>query len=161
AKGLIRVSLPVPTNADFHVISVQDPNNCPDTTANQLALFRRPLPSTNVKFLTTVMWDGRESFAGNSIEQNLKHQAMDATLGHAAGAASPSDAQLEAIVNFQMQNFTAQAADNAAGHLGAQGASGGAVPLAKQDFVLGINDPLGPNAAAFNRSAFTLFTAWG
>src|SRR5205085_1368336 len=52
-------------------------------------------------------------------------------------------------------------ADNAAGHLGAQGASGGAVPLAKQDFVLGINDPLGPNAAAFNRSAFTLFTAWG
>jgi len=56
-KGLIRISLAVPSNAGFEITSVQDPNNCPETTTQQPAMFRRPLPSTNLKFLATVMWD--------------------------------------------------------------------------------------------------------
>lgn len=162
-QGVIRVSLPVPLNADFHVTSVQDPYNCPQTTSNQLALFRRPLPATNVSFLTTVMWDGRESPAGLSLNDALKHQAMDATLGHAEGASSPSDADLQAIVDFEMANFTAQSHDNFAEQLRAQGAAGGPVPLSAQPFFVGINDPLGgnPTGAAFDPVAFTLFSAWG
>src|SRR3954465_15164827 len=74
-KGLIRVSLPVLPNADFSVIGISDPYSCPETTPTQLALFRRPLPSTNLPFLTTVMWDGRESLPGNSLVDNLRHQA--------------------------------------------------------------------------------------
>lgn len=161
-KGLIRVSLPVPATADFTVIAVEDPNACPETTANQLALFRRPLPATNLPFLTTVMLDGRESLPGASLNDDLKHQAMDATLGHAQGAQSPTDEQLQAIVDFEMANFTTQASDNSAGILNAQGANGGPVHFSKQPFYVGINDPLGgnPTGAAFNPVVFTLFSNW-
>lgn len=162
SKGLIRISIGVPGEADFSVIGISDPHNCPETTPTQLAMFRRPLPSTNLPFLTTVMSDGRESFAGNTLEQNLRHQAMDATLGHAQGAASPNDAQLQAIVDFEMANFTAQGSDNSAAYLGAQGANGGPKPLSAQKFYVGINDALGadPTGAPFNPVAFTLYQSW-
>jgi len=161
-KGLIRVSLPVPDNADFTVAAVADPHGCPETTANQLALFRRPLPATNVSFLTTVMWDGRESLAGKSLNDDLKHQAMDATLGHAQGAQSPTDAQLQSIADFQMASFTAQALDNRAGNLRDDGANGGPLPLSQQEFYVGINDVLGadPTGAVFNPVVFTLYEKW-
>src|SRR4051812_17010068 len=58
-KGLIRVSLPVPETAEFNVVSVANPYGCDDPSI--LSMYRRPLPSTNLRFLSTVMWDGRES----------------------------------------------------------------------------------------------------
>lgn len=161
-KGLIRVSLPVPASADFVVTEAADPNDCPETTTSQLALFRRPLPATNLPFLTTVMWDGRESPAGRSLTDDLAHQAIDATLGHAQATQPPTDAELQAIVGFETATFTAQVVDAAAGFLGASGARGGAVPLSRQTFFVGINDPLGgnPTGAAFDPVAFTLFARW-
>src|ERR1043165_5274013 len=48
SKGLIRISLPIPANAEFSIISVTDPYQCPETTTTQPALYRRPLPSTNL-----------------------------------------------------------------------------------------------------------------
>ena len=54
------MSLPVPANAEFSIIAINDPYQCPETTATQPALYRRPLPSTNLKFLNGIMWDGRE-----------------------------------------------------------------------------------------------------
>ena len=159
SKGVIRVSLPVPANADFSVIAVNDPHNCPETTPMQLALFRRPLPGTNLPFLTTVMWDGRESPAGRSLHDNLKQQALDATMGHAQASEAPTNAQLEAMVAVEEANFTAQAADNSAGLLNAQGAEGGAMRLSKEKFFAGINDPLGA-PGAFDPEAMTVFSKW-
>ena len=72
--GLIRMTLPVPANAEFSIIAINDPYQCPETTATQPALYRRPLPSTNLKFLNGIMWDGREP--------DLKTQAKDATTVH-------------------------------------------------------------------------------
>lgn len=162
SKGLIRVSIGVPSNAQFAVTNIADPHNCADTTAAGLALFRRPLPACNLPFLTTVMWDGRESFAGNSLEANLKHQAIDATLGHAQAAHAPSDDHVAEIVKFEMAIFTAQSADTKAGNLNAQGADGGPQKLSQEKFYTGINDPLGanPSGAGFNQAAFTLFNNW-
>src|SRR5882672_4993056 len=70
-KGLIRMSLPVPVNADFSVVSINDPYSFPETTTTRPALYRRPLPSTNLRFLNGIMWDGRNP--------NLKSQANTAT----------------------------------------------------------------------------------
>jgi cytochrome c peroxidase len=161
-KGLIRVSIGVPAGAQFSVIGIDDPHNCPETTAAGLALFRRPLPSTNLPFLSTVMWDGRESFKGKSLEFDLTDQAAGATLGHAQGTQRPTDAQLAEIVNFELANYTAQTFDEAAGNLESQGAAGGPVALSRQQFFVGINDPLGgnPTGADFNPVAFTLFDKW-
>src|SRR6185312_3958229 len=117
SKGLIRVSLPVPANAGFTLESVDDPYNC--ATAADLSLYRRPLPSTNLRFLSTVMWDGRETAPGQSIVNDLGTQATDATLGHAQAAVAPTAAQVKAIVDFEVALTTAQATDDAAGNLDA------------------------------------------
>ena len=160
-KGLIRVSIGVPAGAEFTVENISDPFGCHDTKPTGLALFRRPLPATNLQFLATVMWDGRESPAGRSLHDNLLSQAMDATTGHAQGL-PPNSAQLEEIVAFESAVSTAQTQDWNAGQLRAQGAQGGPQVLSKQEFYAGINDPLGgnPTGAPFDPNAMTLFQAW-
>ena len=164
SKGLIRIGLPVPANAEFEVSVVSDPYNCntnPTTgllspTSGIVSIYRRPLPSTNLGFLSTIMWDGREP--------SLFSQAVDATLGHAQANASPSTAQQQQIVNFENGLFTAQLLDNGAKNLDADGATGGPVSLQGQlaSFYIGINDPLGlnPTGAAFDPNIFNLFQAW-
>jgi cytochrome c peroxidase len=117
-------------------------------------VYRRPLPSTNLGFLSTVMWDGREP--------NLRSQALDATLGHAQAAQAPTSAQLDDIVSFETALFTAQSKNEGIGPLDSRGATGGPLALSQQNFFLGINDPLGgnPTNAAFNSNVFNLFDAW-
>src|SRR6266849_5458594 len=146
-RGLIRMALPMPANADFSIISITDPYQCPETTATQPALYRRPLPSTNLKFLNGIMWDGREP--------DLKTQAMDATMVHAQPTTPPTNAQLTQIVSLETSLFTAQSVDNLAGDLTAQGANGGPVFLSTQAFSPGIN-----TGAAFTPNAFTLYPNW-
>jgi cytochrome c peroxidase len=161
-KGLIRISLPVPPNAEFEVTHVRDPHHCAETTTQQLAMFRRPLPSTNLGFLSTVMWDGRENAPGKTISQDLLTQAKDATLGHAQATQAPTDQQLVQIVSFELALFTAQSSDQHAGRLDENGAQGGPENLATQPFHIGINDVLGadPAGTPFDPNAFTIFNSW-
>src|SRR5207248_8562560 len=72
-KGLIRVGIGVPANAEFELVGADDPYGY--ATSSELSLFRRPLPSTNLSFLATVMWDGRETFAGQPVSFDLSDQA--------------------------------------------------------------------------------------
>lgn len=60
SKGLIRVGIGIPVDAEFELVAVDDPYGY--ASASELSLFRRPLPATNLRFLSTVMWDGRETF---------------------------------------------------------------------------------------------------
>lgn len=167
-KGLIRISLAVPATAEFSVTQVRDPYACPETTSTQLALYRRPLPATNLDFLSAVMWDGRETVFGAipgkslNLTQALSNQAKDATLGHAQAAVSPTAEQVNEIVLFETALYTAQAFDRRAGDLDEDGALGGPRNLSKQNFYIGINDALGgdPTGAPFNSSAFNLYSAW-
>jgi len=154
-KGLIRVGIGVPSNAEFELVDVDDPYHY--ASASELSLFRRPLPSTNLNFLSAVMWDGRETFASQSIHFDLSDQANGATLGHAAATNPLTDAQRNAIVDFETSLYTAQAVDNAAGVLNAQLGTGGPLALSQQPFYLGINDAL---SSGFNARAFTLFDGW-
>lgn len=165
-KGLIRVSLPVLDTAAFSITQIQDPYNCPETTASQPALYRRPLPATNLDFLSAVMFDGRETIKNSSgtidLNASLTQQATDATLGHAQAAAPPTSQQLAQIVAFETALYTAQANDINAGNLSTQGGHGGAFSLSTQPFYLGINDSLGgdPTGAQFNPNVFTLYNKW-
>jgi cytochrome c peroxidase len=176
SRGLIRIALAVPSNAQFTVINVSNPYGCGDM--NTLSMYRRPLPATNLRFLSTVMWDGRESspqtgtqkitFATNpgDLLANLAHQAIDATNIHAQATTPPSAAQVQDIVNFETSLRTAQAIDFDAGALNANGALGGPGALAFQPFFVGINDSFppsfgfNPTGAAFSPVIFTLFNAW-
>ncbi len=161
-KGLIRVSIAVPSSADFAIQSIQDPYNCPETTPSTPALYRRPLPATNLGFLATVMWDGRETYSGNTMSANLAQQAIDATLGHAQASTPPSPEQVAEIVGFESALYTAQLFDHKAGMLNEAGAKGGPFHLSTQPFYLGINDVLGqdPTGAKFNPAVFDVYDGW-
>src|SRR5215470_9856851 len=68
-RGLIRIPIAVPANADYQVVSVNNPYGCSETDV--ISMYRRPLPTTNVRFLSTVMWDGRESTPITGTEKIL------------------------------------------------------------------------------------------
>src|SRR5688572_12905031 len=121
SKGLIRIGLPVPSGAEFTLESADDPYGY--ASATELSLFRRPLPSTNLAFLSTVMWDGRETFPGQNMRFNLMDQANAATIGHAEG--TPLDVRLLAdIADFEQRLFTAQVRDATTQSLSEAGADG-------------------------------------
>ncbi len=181
AKGLIRIGLPVPSaGLEFEITDVNDPYGCntnPTTgltgsTAGTVSVYRRPLPSANLGFLSTIMWDGREP--------SLFSQAIDATLTHAQASVTPTPLQQQQIVTFEgctqsdtaalCSNtplsagvFTAQIFDQALS-LSAGGANGGPIALSQQlpQFFIGMNDPLGqnPTGAAFSPEVFDLYSGW-
>lgn len=174
-RGLIRIVMQAPATAEFNVVSVSNPYGCSDT--GNLSVYRRPLPSTNLRFLSTLMWDGRESSTQTGTEKitfatnpsdllaDLAHQAVDATNTHAQASVPLTPQQQQAIVNFEMAMATAQAYDFRAGALNRNGANGGPVALGTsitQAFFVGINDPLGgnPYGIAFTPVIFDLFNAW-
>ena len=173
-NGLIRVTVTVPPHtAEFTLSTVHDPYHCALSTDSQgttVAVYRRPLPTTNLGFLSAVMFDGRETvvplnnpstFSAN-LQTDLAHQAVDATLGHAQASQAPSTAQVSAIVDFERGLITAQSSDDAAGLLSDDGAQGGPVQLAGEPYYPGINDPLGGNplGTPFDPASMTIFKRW-
>lgn len=177
AKGLIRVGLPMPANAEFSLIKADDPYNY--ASAKELSLFRRPLPSTNLKFIASVMWDGRETIVDAAshiclkdaqparcfapVDTDLLHQANSAVRGHAEAAQDLTAAEQRAIVDFEKSLFTAQVSSTVAGSLTEAGALGGPLQLSKEAFYFGINEPRAGDylsGALFNRNAMNLFGAW-
>lgn len=187
-RGVIRISLPAPTTtslpgapapAQFAVDSATDPYG--HGTTSTLSVFRRVLPSTNLKFLGSVMWDERETLRiprdntpgvvnrcqnPNSTTcfetpfiNNLKRQANGATTGHAEFAAGLTADEQQAIVDFEMSLFTAQEFDNSAKFLAAAKAKGGSTALSNVDYYFDINgatDPAGTNKL----TTMQVFTAW-
>ena len=101
-NGLIRIPLTLPANAQFTISLVHDPYGCaivPDPSGQPtVSVYRRPLPTTNLNFLSGVMFDGREtlvpltssaSFPAN-IVTDLTDQANSAITTHAQAALSIS-----------------------------------------------------------------------
>jgi len=161
-KGLIRIHLPIPANAEFDLVAVDDPYHF--ATAADMSLYRRPPPTTNLKFDSTIMWDGRENAAGQTIAQDLATQSNDAVLVHAQGKGL-TQAQRESIVNFETALASAQIFDRTAGDLRVAGAQGGPNQILAQPFHIGINDNFGDKQAdgriiPFNPVVFTIFDRW-
>jgi hypothetical protein len=174
SKGLIRVGVGIPLDAEFELVAVDDPYGY--ASAKELSLFRRPLPSTNLKFLSTVMWDGRETFKDPASQEcilgttncfasmhfNLADQSNSATTGHAQGQPI-SEAQRDAIVAFETGLFTAQVFDLQAGSLTAHGAQGGPEILSRQKFYFGMNDVVSNDyrtGELFSPAVFKLYNTW-
>jgi cytochrome c peroxidase len=159
-KGLIRIPLPVPANAEFTVLSADNPYGCADLAI--LSMYRRPLPSTNLRFVSALMWDGRESTVGHPVGQDLVTQALNAVVNHAEPSVPPTNDQLAAIVGFEAGLFTAQDVDTAAGQLDTPGGRGGPGVLSTQEFFVGINDPggLNPTGRPFTPNVFDIFRDW-
>jgi hypothetical protein len=179
-NGLIRIGLTVPPNStdpsapQFTITAVNDPYGCALTTDSHgvqtVSVYRRPLPTTNLGFLSAVMFDGRESFTlplnneknfGFNLNADLTQQAIDATLTHAQAGQAPSTAQLSDIVDFELALNSAQLFDFGAGDLSKK-AQGGAQFLSTQPYYPGINDSLGadPQGKQFTPNVFTIYTSF-
>jgi cytochrome c peroxidase len=157
-RGVIRIFLPYPPkNADgqaivpeFSLEVLRDPTGCLinknfglTSPTPVLSVYRRPLITGNLKFVTTIdpttgtplpndpftglpesgniMWDGREP--------TLESQATNATLIHAQALQPPTAQQVAEMVQFENSIFSAQSFDFAAHSLTALGATGGPVNL--------------------------------
>jgi cytochrome c peroxidase len=180
--GLIRIGIQLPPNQfsttppQYTITAVQDPYGCAMTTNPQgqttVSIYRRPLPTTNLGFLSAVMFDGRESFFDplNSeqtfqanLTADLTQQAIDATLIHAQGAQAPTQTQLADMVSLETELNSAQMIDFYAGNLyGQKGSYGGPQYLPSQPYYPGINDSLGgdPQGQQFNPNVFTIYSSW-
>jgi cytochrome c peroxidase len=163
-RGLIRMTMYAPGSAEFEVVNVRNAYGCTDRA--MLSMYRRPLPATNLRLLTSVMWDGRESapVTAEELEAALERQAANAATLHAQLARPLDERQKREIVDFELGLATAQDADTQAGALDGFGARGGATVLATQtiaSFSVGINDPgHGDPHAIQAENAFRLFDAW-
>ena len=114
SRGLFRIAMAVP------VISVRNPYGCNDMST--LSMYRRPLPATNLRFLSTVMFVGRESSSQTGTKKSptpriqaiccliwLTRQSMrqwPCAGGHASDTAASAG-----YVNFDTALRTAQAID--------------------------------------------------
>lgn len=135
--GNFRIFLPPPANPEWvSVTASYDPTGCElsyeygiNNRRNPVfSFYRRPLPATNVIYLTpggrgpvpNIMWDTREP--------SLTSQFIDATLVHAQASSAPSLTLADEGVSFQSGSFTAQSYDFLAGDLtgaDSSGATGG------------------------------------
>lgn len=156
-RAVVRIGLPMKDSFEFVLDRAEDPHGW--ASATQLSLFRRPLPTTNLRFIGAINWDGRSTPAADptNIRLGLKNQSNGATVNHAKAAAPISDAVREAIVDFETSITTAQIWDRLAFDLAAAGATGGPRPLLDQPFSIGMNSP---GTAGFTRQVFTVFDAW-
>jgi hypothetical protein len=101
-NGLLRIGIQVPPNstdpdaAQYTIAAVVDPYGCALATGSNgvqtASMYRRPLPTSNLGFLSAIMWDGRESYVNQlnvidtfpaNLNLDLTQQAIDATLTHA------------------------------------------------------------------------------
>jgi cytochrome c peroxidase len=184
-RGLIRVGIAVPANADYQVVSVYNQYGCNATDV--ISMYRRPLPTTNLPFLSAVMFDGRESSPAtgttkiiysnypSSLLNDLAHQSVDATVIHAQGDGTrPTAEEQQQIVDFETKIFTAQTRDRNAGELNEDGAKGGPRALSRQPFFITINSSVNflvpaleqpgglliPGDGQFTARIFNLYDKW-
>jgi cytochrome c peroxidase len=174
-KGLIRVGIGMPAGAEFDLVAADDPYGY--ASAGELSLFRRPLPAANLGFVTTVMWDGRETYLDASsktcilgtstcyaaMPYDFAQQAAHATLGHAQAKVGLSPGQQDAIVQFETSLYSAQLYDDLAGMLHARHGKGGPRALSRMPFHFGINDVLAGDyqtGERFDPAVFRLYDDW-
>lgn len=159
-KGLFRISLTTPANAEFVIETFDDPYGF--SSAAEISAFRRPLPASNLRFLSTVMWDGREFLTQGSVQAALRSQVKDAVLGHMQASAPPSESQITQIVDFETSLFTTQVFDNGAGSLDTPLVRAGPGSLVRTPFFPGINRFVanGQRVLGFNPRVFSLFGPW-
>lgn len=186
-----------PTAADYYLADVIDPSlpasvqhnpaaylaytsSAPGSNAGnspQMWVHRRPLATTNFRFLTAALWDGRAqglvanpagSNAGNPVTSTTRAAVVrvgaDTIKARLLSPGEPAPANIDALAEemteFQFSILTAQSELHGAGKLSSDGALGGPENLAGVNFYFGINDVLGAFGEVFDIRVFTLYDAW-
>jgi cytochrome c peroxidase len=154
-RGSVRAGITrIQPTAEYEVTAVEDPYDCEITNLTQFYGYRKPNPLTGVSQKTSVTWaPGPQP----DMRATLKGLFIGATQFHGATTYVPTDEEQEEATDFMLFNYFAQIYDEDAGRLDDDGARGGPVHLAGQDFFVGINHAsTGPTT----RKVFDIFDAW-
>ena len=169
--ALIRETIAVPPGANFSVVSATNPLKCQiaplsSGVSGKLVVYRRPLPTANLSFLSEVRWDGRETVQPIATSPGLTNigplladlasQANHASISHEQSGVILGTQADGDIVTFEQNLYTSQIA------LGSVDLGTMTSPLytgntIAPQFFIGQNDPTSGN---FSSMVFTLFTAW-
>jgi hypothetical protein len=139
----------------FSIEVVHDPSGCNldpkyglHSAQPRISVFRRPRPPANLKYVTSYgfVFEPKNGlplpidrstglrYSGNLMadqrDRTLQEQARDAMSNHLERTAPPTALQLQQIIGFESQLYTAQIADFVGGLLTAGGATGGPAALA-------------------------------
>jgi hypothetical protein len=140
---------------EFTLEVIRDPTGCNldlqyglPSQQPMVSVYRRPRPAANLKYATGIgfSFDPKNGLplaldhetgkptSGNLLAdvrvRTLSAQARDALASHAEMQGEPSAAQLQQILDFETQLYTALSSDTRAGDLSADGAQGGPEALA-------------------------------
>jgi len=165
---------PVDVETEFDLEVVRDPTGCNTDPAygiegekQQVSVYRRPRPAINLRYVASSRF-GVSPFIGktgqladvdpetgrplnmnmmaDARDSTLKQQAQNAALGHLEVDTPLSDDQLDAIQEFELQLYGAQAWDFTGGPLSVDGGPSGIGPQAMAD---GSDGVLGNNTTRF------------
>jgi len=175
--GVVRIGKTLPATSEFSIVPQNTARFGPLPSTNDpqapgqraLSLFRRPLATTNTRFDSAVLWDGRQNIL--NLRTQVKAAARTLMLGP-----SVTDAQADNVAQFMTSVFTAQDFDFHAGKLSERGAKGGAqnlknLAVSRDAPCTPLTDPAlaplsvpqvtpQPTACTDPTRPFDLFTAW-
>jgi len=153
-RGSTRGAQKIQPGFEFEVTAVDDPYNCAETSLTNVFGYRKPNPLTGVSKKTSVTW---APAAQPDMRAAVKAVFVGGTQLHGQTTYVPTDAEQNQAADFMLFNFFAQVEDDEAGRLDADGARGGPVNLANQEWFVGINHAsTGPTT----RKVFDLYDAW-
>ena len=154
-RGSVRAGMQrVQPTAEFEVTEVEDPYDCAITSLTQFYGYRKPNPLTSVSQKTSVTWaPGPQP----DMRATLKALFIGATQLHGATTYVPTVEEQEVAADFMLFNYFAQIEDEDAGRLDDDGARGGPVNLAAQDWFVGINHA---STGTTTRKVFDIYDAW-
>lgn len=154
-RGSVRAGIQrVQPTAEFEVTEVEDPYDCAATSLTQFYGYRKPNPTTSVSQKTSVTW---APAAQPDMRATLKGLFVGATQLHGQTTYVPTVEEQEQAADFMLFNYFAQAEDDLAGRLDEDGARGGPVNLATQDWFVGINHA---STGTPTRKVFDIYDAW-
>ncbi|MEO8700538.1 MAG: hypothetical protein ABI867_10865 [Kofleriaceae bacterium] len=153
-RGSTRGGQRILPTAEFEATEVEDPYHCAATTLTAFNGYRKPNPTTSASQKTSVTWAPAEQ---PDLRATLKGLFVGATQFHGQTTYVATDEEQNQAADFMLYNYFAQIEDEDAGRLDDDGARGGPVNLANQDWFLGINHAsTGPTT----KKVFDLFDAW-
>ena len=118
-RGLVRIPLawpPKDVQPDFKLEVLRDPTGCNlsakyglKSASPAVNVYRRPRPTANLRYiLQTGMPHSPARIMADAREHTLESQAISAAFGHLEMKAHPSAEQIDAIVTFESQVYSAQ-----------------------------------------------------
>jgi hypothetical protein len=153
-RGSTRGNGRILPTAEFEATAIDDPYNCSGTTLTTFFGYRKPNPTIGVSQKTSVTWaPGPQP----DMFTTLKGLVVGATQAHGLTTYVPTDEEQTQGAEFMLHSYFAQIEDEDAGRLDDDGARGGPVHLANQEWFVGINHA---STGATTRKVFDIYDAW-